>query len=156
MTRFRKSLLIAICAASVGAASVPMSVAEAQSLSTPTALTATAYSKTQIDVAWIDPSRTVVPAGDPSPGAGGSADSGYIVERLNGADAIATLQAGGLTAQQSHAVLDRLVDQQAFMLSANDVFYVSAALFLALIAVVWLARPVSGAPAAKDAAAGAH
>jgi len=80
----------------------------------------------------------------------------HIVERLNGADAIATLQAGGLTAQQSHAVLDRLVDQQAFMLSANDVFYVSAVLFLALIAVVWLARPVRGTPQATDAAGGAH
>jgi len=79
-----------------------------------------------------------------------------IVERLNGADVLATMQAGGLTAEQSHAVLDRLVDQQAFMLSANDVFYVSAVLFLALIAVVWLARPVSGTPQAKDAAAGAH
>jgi len=80
----------------------------------------------------------------------------HIVERLNGADAIATLQAGGLTAQQSHAALERLVDQQAFMLSANDVFYVSAVLFLALIAVVWLARPVRGTPQATDAAGGAH
>jgi DHA2 family multidrug resistance protein len=48
------------------------------------------------------------------------------------------------------------VDQQAFMLSANDVFYVSGLLFLALIAVVWLARPVRGAPQASEAAAGAH
>jgi hypothetical protein len=30
---------------------------------------------------------------------------------------------------------------------------VSALLFLALIAVVWLARPVKGAPQARDAAA---
>ena len=66
------------------------------------------------------------------------------------------MQAGGLTVQQSHAALDRLVDQQAFMLSANDVFYVSAVLFLALIAVVWLARPVRGTPQATDAAGGAH
>jgi MFS transporter, DHA2 family, multidrug resistance protein len=61
-----------------------------------------------------------------------------------------------MTPEQSYGVLNRLVDQQAFMLSANDVFYVSAWLFLALIAVVWFARPVSAAPAAKDAAAGAH
>jgi DHA2 family multidrug resistance protein len=53
-------------------------------------------------------------------------------------------------------VLSRLVDQQAFMLSANDVFYVSAWLFLALIGIVWLARPVRDAPPAGDAAAGAH
>ena len=84
-----------------------------------------------------------------------------LVERLSGADAasteaLAALQASGLTPQQSHAVLDRLVDQQAFMLSANDVFHVSALIFLALIAVVWLARPVSGTLKASDAAGGAH
>jgi DHA2 family multidrug resistance protein len=47
------------------------------------------------------------------------------------------------------------VDQQAYMLSANDIFYVSAILFLLLIGVVWLARPVKGAHAPAEAA-GAH
>ena len=42
-------------------------------------------------------------------------------------------------------MLNRLIDQQAFMLSANDIFYVSALLFLVLIGVVWLARPVRSA-----------
>jgi MFS transporter, DHA2 family, multidrug resistance protein len=84
-----------------------------------------------------------------------------LAERFNGTDgassqALAAMQASGLTPEQSYGVLNRLVDQQAFMLSANDVFYASALLFLALIAVVWLARPVRGAPQAKDAAAGAH
>jgi DHA2 family multidrug resistance protein len=55
--------------------------------------------------------------------------------------ALASLQANGLSAAQSHAVMNRLIDQQAFMLSANDVFYASALLFLALVGVVWLARP---------------
>jgi len=66
------------------------------------------------------------------------------------------LQSSGLTQEQSYALLNRLVDQQAFMLSANDVFFVSALLFLALIGVVWLARPVRGTPQGGDAAAGAH
>ena len=84
-----------------------------------------------------------------------------LVEHLSSADAassqaLATLHASGLTPDQSYALLNRLVDQQAFMLSANDVFYVSGLLFLALIAVVWLARPVRGAPQASEAAAGAH
>jgi len=84
-----------------------------------------------------------------------------LAERFNGVDgassqALTAMQASGLTPEQSYGVLNRLVDQQAFMLSANDVFYASALLFLALIAVVWLARPVRGAPQAKDAAAGAH
>ena len=42
------------------------------------------------------------------------------------------------------------------MLSANDIFYASALLFLVLIAVVWLARPTNGVATAKEAAAGAH
>jgi len=32
---------------------------------------------------------------------------------------------------QSYALLNRMVDSQAFMLSANDIFYVSGLLFLA-------------------------
>jgi len=70
--------------------------------------------------------------------------------------ALATMQASGLTADQSHAMLNRMVDQQAFMLSANDVFYASALLFLALIVVVWLARPAKGSGGGAQAAAGAH
>jgi DHA2 family multidrug resistance protein len=47
------------------------------------------------------------------------------------------------------------VDAQAFMLSANDIFYVSAIAFLALIFLIWLAHPVRGKNAAA-AASGAH
>jgi MFS transporter, DHA2 family, multidrug resistance protein len=36
------------------------------------------------------------------------------------------------------------------------VFYVSALLFLALIGVVWLARPAKGGAGGSEAAAGAH
>jgi len=83
-----------------------------------------------------------------------------IAEQLTGdgpaRQALAGLQASGLTPDQSYALLNRLVDQQAFMLSANDVFYASALLFLVLIAVVWLARPTNGATNAKEAAASAH
>jgi DHA2 family multidrug resistance protein len=47
-----------------------------------------------------------------------------------------------------------MIDQQAYMLSANDVFAGSAVLFLVLIGVVWMARPVkSGVPVD---AGGAH
>src|SRR5581483_9053956 len=37
--------------------------------------------------------------------------------------ALSNLQSGGLGSQQSYDLLNRLVDQQAFMLSANDIFY---------------------------------
>jgi DHA2 family multidrug resistance protein len=71
------------------------------------------------------------------------------------AQTLADMQAAGMSPQQSYAAMNRLIDQQAFMLSANDIFYVSALLFLLLIAVIWLARPVKGGPAA-GAGAGAH
>jgi MFS transporter, DHA2 family, multidrug resistance protein len=82
-----------------------------------------------------------------------------LVEQIGAnpaSQALAAMQANGLTPEQSYATLNRLVDQQAFMLSANDVFYVSALLFLALIGVVWLARPARGGAGAGEAAAGAH
>jgi len=86
-----------------------------------------------------------------------------LVEHLTGTDpasaqALATLQAGGLGQQQSYGVLNRLVDQQAFMLSADDIFYVSGILFIALILVIWLAKPEKGGGGAqsKEAASGAH
>jgi DHA2 family multidrug resistance protein len=82
-----------------------------------------------------------------------------LAEQIGGSPAsqtLATMQANGLTPEQSYAALNRLVDQQAFMLSANDVFYVSALLFLALIGVVWLARPAKGGAGGSEAAAGAH
>jgi DHA2 family multidrug resistance protein len=70
--------------------------------------------------------------------------------------ALSSLQAGGMSVDQSYGALNRMLDQQAFMLSANDIFYVSALLFLALIAVVWLAKPAKATAGAAQAAAGAH
>ena len=52
-------------------------------------------------------------------------------------------------------MINRLVDSQAFMLSADDIFYVSAIAFLALIFLVWLAHPVRRAHAPASAS-GAH
>jgi len=68
---------------------------------------------------------------------------------------IAGLGASGFSAEQVLGQLNRMVDQQSFMLAANDVFYASAVLFLLLIPFVWLSKPTKSAGAA-DAAAGAH
>jgi DHA2 family multidrug resistance protein len=59
----------------------------------------------------------------------------------------------GLAPGQIAAMLNRLIDVQAYMLGANDLFAISALLFLVLIGVVWLAKPVKGAAAE---AGGAH
>ncbi|MHA7601293.1 DHA2 family efflux MFS transporter permease subunit [Alicycliphilus sp. T452] len=72
------------------------------------------------------------------------------------AQALQGLQAGGFTHGQALAQVERLVNQQAFMLAANDIFYVSAALFLLLIPLVWLAHAPHAAAGSADAAAGAH
>jgi len=83
-----------------------------------------------------------------------------LVEHLTASDpstaqALGTLHAGGVGADQSYALLNRLVDQQAFVLSADDIFYVSGLLFLALIFLVWLARPARSVGGAA-AVSGAH
>jgi len=69
--------------------------------------------------------------------------------------AIANLGNSGLSSDQVLGQINRLIDQQAFMLASNDVFYASAVLFVFLIPLVWLARPQMGS-GGTDAAAGAH
>jgi DHA2 family multidrug resistance protein len=83
-----------------------------------------------------------------------------LVEHLTPSDPVAAraldgLHASGLGQDQSYALINRLVDAQAVMLSADDIFYVSGLLFLALIALVWFARPLRGG-AGGAAASGAH
>jgi DHA2 family multidrug resistance protein len=70
---------------------------------------------------------------------------------------LAGLRAAGMSAEQALAQVNQLVNQQAFMLAAADIFYLSAALFLLLIPLVWLTHPQkSPAGGGVDAAAGAH
>jgi len=76
-----------------------------------------------------------------------------LAESVNaGSDAtartIAALRAAGLSAEQALAAIGRTLDQQAFMLSASELFFGSACLFALLAAFVWIARepgPASGA-----------
>lgn len=66
------------------------------------------------------------------------------------------LAGAGLTPEQALGTLNRLADQQAYMLAANDVFYVSALIFLLLIPLVFLTRHTHAGAGSADAAAGAH
>lgn len=70
--------------------------------------------------------------------------------------ALAGLAGAGLSPGQALAQVNRLVDQQAFMLSASELFYLSALLFLALIPLVWLTRPRRAVASGSDAGPGAH
>ncbi|RZL88779.1 MAG: DHA2 family efflux MFS transporter permease subunit [Variovorax sp.] len=71
------------------------------------------------------------------------------------ASAMAGFGSSGFSAEQVLGQINRIVDQQSFMLAANDVFYASAVLFLLLIPFVWLSKPTRSS-GASDAAAGAH
>ena len=78
------------------------------------------------------------------------------VNRGSGAavQTLAQLQAGGLSAEQALANINRTLDQQAYTMAVTDLFYLSAVLFLCLICVIWLARPQPAAAAAGGG--GAH
>jgi MFS transporter, DHA2 family, multidrug resistance protein len=65
-----------------------------------------------------------------------------------------TLGQLGMQGQNAYAYLDRLVNQQAFTLSALDLFYASAILLVLIIPFLWIARPPRAGAGA--AAAGAH
>ena len=83
----------------------------------------------------------------------------HLTEQINLARTAATgtlegLSATGLPPDQTLASVNRLIDQQAFTMAATDLFYASAALFIVLLSLVWMARPQKAAGAAKDA--GAH
>ena len=68
---------------------------------------------------------------------------------------LSSMAAAGMSPQQALAQINGLVNQQAFMLAAADIFYLSAGLFLLLIPLVWLTRRQQAGGGA-DAAAGAH
>ena len=84
-----------------------------------------------------------------------------LVEHLPVGNATATatyagLQANGFSQEQSYGLVNRLIDQQAFMMSADDLFYVSGLIFITLVALVWLGHPQKGGAAGPVDAGGAH
>ncbi|MBX3608326.1 MAG: DHA2 family efflux MFS transporter permease subunit [Hydrogenophaga sp.] len=89
----------------------------------------------------------------------------HLAEAVNAGSpaAQATINAmvqGGMSQQQALGAIDRMLQQQAFTLAVNDIFWLSSVLFIALIPLVWLTRvPKRTGPtsaAAAEAAAGAH
>ena len=62
-----------------------------------------------------------------------------------------------LTPDRALATINRLADQQAYILAANDVIYASALmLLLLLIPLVYLTRPAATGASGADVAAAAH
>ncbi len=81
-----------------------------------------------------------------------------LVDQLDTArQATGGMVSGAVDDATSLALMNRLLDQQAFMLAANDVFNACAVLFIALTGLVWLARPERmHTPNAAGDAGGAH
>jgi MFS transporter, DHA2 family, multidrug resistance protein len=82
----------------------------------------------------------------------------HLSESVNRGNAAATqtmdqLAALGLSPDQVLASINRTIDQQAYSMAANDLFYVSAFLFIVMIGLIWIAQPKAGAPAGGG---GAH
>ena len=67
--------------------------------------------------------------------------------------ALSQLGASGYDPGQAMATVNRMIDQQAFTLAVDDLFFLSGMLFLALIVLIWATRPAKNV--AVDAA-GAH
>jgi len=81
-----------------------------------------------------------------------------LAERINHGNPAATaalsqLGANGYDPSQALATVNRMVDQQAYTLAVDDLFLLSGILFVALLVLVWLAKPAKNV--AVDAA-GAH
>jgi DHA2 family multidrug resistance protein len=73
------------------------------------------------------------------------------------ADATSSLGQLGIVGDAALANINRLVDVQAFTRAADDIFYASAAMFIVLIATIWLTRrPPRMAQGGGADAGGAH
>jgi MFS transporter, DHA2 family, multidrug resistance protein len=72
-----------------------------------------------------------------------------LASHLNGADqAMTTMQSAGMSVEQSRAMLERLVEQQAATIGVNQVFYFAAAILFGSAAIIWIApRPPKGVKA---------
>ncbi|MFX7784777.1 hypothetical protein ABTJ92_21375, partial [Acinetobacter baumannii] len=56
-------------------------------------------------------------------------------------------------AEQTAGMLERTITFQAAMLGINDIFYVSAVIFIVIIPLIWIIKPSTGGAGAADASA---
>ena len=83
----------------------------------------------------------------------------HLTEAIHGGSLAASrtldsLQSSGLGATQALASVDRIIEAQAYVLSADDIFYAGAVIFILLIPLLWFASPRRSVAAAE--AGGAH
>jgi len=83
----------------------------------------------------------------------------HLTEAINGGSlatsrALDSLHGSGLGTTQALASIDRMIDAQAYVMSADNIFYASAVIFIVLLPLLWMTRRSRSASA--DAAGGAH
>ncbi|HWX10957.1 MAG TPA: DHA2 family efflux MFS transporter permease subunit [Trinickia sp.] len=69
---------------------------------------------------------------------------------------IRQMGAAGFSQPQAYGLFNTMATQQAAQLGVNDLFFVSAGIFVALIALIWMAKPERAGGDAGAAAAAAH
>jgi len=84
----------------------------------------------------------------------------HLTEAINGGSLAASralegLQSSGISSAQALASIDRMINAQAYVMAADDIFYASAVIFLILLPMLWMTSPRKSAAAAAGAA-GAH
>jgi DHA2 family multidrug resistance protein len=67
--------------------------------------------------------------------------------------AISGFSSMGMSQAQGLSSINRLIDQQAFTMAANDIFLGSALIFLLLIPIIWLSQPLKAPPYSGPAVA---
>jgi DHA2 family multidrug resistance protein len=50
----------------------------------------------------------------------------------------------GLGPEQSNGLLNQMIDNQAYMLATNDIFWLCGVLFVILVPLIWITRPPFG------------
>ena len=59
----------------------------------------------------------------------------------------------GLSQQQATGLIERTLNAQAAMIGINDIFWISGVIFLVIIPLIWIIKPVKGGAGAAEAAA---
>jgi len=62
----------------------------------------------------------------------------------------------GLNQSQAYGLVNSMTTQQAAQLGVNDLFYISAGIFVALIALIWVTKPERAGGDSAAAASAAH
>jgi DHA2 family multidrug resistance protein len=70
-------------------------------------------------------------------------------------DVMNSLTSGGMSSAQAAGMVERILDNQAHMLGADDVFWLTGVIFVFLMFVIWFAKPDKSSAAPVDAG-GAH